>query len=197
MTDSVYLTGRKKYAAPQAMLWSDNPGTFSNGFYYPDGYEEGQNQSGLTYDFIICSDHNRTELQFSSDRIQNRQRMINGNMRAYTISDKLTLSTSWMMLPSRSFKYLPNFDDHGNRVLVSESDQYTVDGGAGGLQLLNWYQTHTGPFWVFLAYDQYSDKTKYGQIIQMYFKDFSYTVIKRNANELYDLWNISVTLEEV
>ena len=76
-------------------------------------------------------------------------------------------------------------------------DQYTVDGGAGGLDLLNWYNNNQGPFWVFLAYDQYVNQTKYSQVIQMYFKDFSYSVIKRNGLNGKDLWNINVVLEEV
>lgn len=142
------------------------------------------------------SDHNRSELSFASERIQNRQRMINGNMRAYNIADKIVLSTSWQMLPSRSFKQYPNFDATGQTEITGQ-DQYTVDGGAGGLDLLNWYNNNQGPFWVFLAYDQYVNQTKYSQVIQMYFKDFSYSVIKRNGLNGKDLWNINVVLEEV
>ena len=29
--NSAYLQGRKKYARPQAMLWSENAGTLKNG----------------------------------------------------------------------------------------------------------------------------------------------------------------------
>jgi hypothetical protein len=32
--------------------------------------------------------------------------------------------------------------------------------------------------------------------MQVYFADFNYTVVKRGGNN-HDLWNISVTLEEV
>jgi len=201
MANATYLTGRRKYGAPQAMLWSENYGVLDNGFFYPTGTEIGADNTGvpsLEQDtFLICSDHNRSELSFTQERIQNRQRMINGNMRAYNIADKLSLSTSWQMLPSRSFKTDPNFNSSGNSSMSSTLDQYTVDGGAGGLELLNWYESHQDPFWVFLAYDRNENQTKYNQIIQMYFKDFSYSVIKRGGFEWRDLWNISVTLEEV
>lgn len=195
-----YLVGRRKYALPQAMLWSENSGTLISGYYYPDGYEMGADFTGVPVDerntFLILSDHNRTELSFGQERIQKRERMINGNMRAYNIADKLNLSTSWQMLPSRSYKDNPSFNSAGSTLLRGGPDEFTVDGGAGGLELLEWYDNHQGPFWVFLAYDRYDDKTKYNQIVQMYFKDFSYSVVKRGLNN-HDLWNINVTLEEV
>lgn len=201
MANETYLTGRRKYLSPQAMLWSENPGTLNNGFYYPDGYEVGANVTGVPASqqdtFLILSDHNRSEISFTPERIQNRQRMINGNMRAYNIADKLILSTSWQMLPSRSFITPPNFDSSGNSSITDPNDKYTVDGGAGGLQLLDWYNNHQGPFWVFLAYDLGFDRSKYTQIVQMYFRDFNYSVIKRGRQGWHDMWNINVTLEEV
>jgi hypothetical protein len=200
MANATYLDGRRKYGAPQAMLWSNNAGTLVDGFYYPNNYELGADfqtaPESERANFLILSDHNRSELSFASERIQNRQRMINGNMRAYNIADKLTVSTSWQMLPSRSFKQYPNFDENGQSDVTGQ-DQYTVDGGAGGLDILSWYNNNQGPFWVFLAYDQYLDQTKYTQIIQMYFKDFSYSVVKRGGSGWRDLWNINVVLEEV
>jgi hypothetical protein len=201
MASSAYLGSRKKYYSPQAMLWSENSGTLSNGFYYPIGTEIGANNTGVPTDeqntFLITSDHNRSELNFSSNRIQNRQRMINGNMRAYNIADKLTLSTSWQLLPSRSFKNSPNYDSSGVSQLSGTYEQFTVDAGAGGTELLNWYDNHPGPFWVFFAYDNNADQTKYSQIVLMYFADFSYSVVKRSGFANQDLWNINITLEEV
>jgi hypothetical protein len=41
MATSGYMTGRKRYQRPQALLWSDNPGTLSDGLYVPNGYEVG------------------------------------------------------------------------------------------------------------------------------------------------------------
>jgi hypothetical protein len=59
---------------------------------------------------------------------------------------------------------------------------------------------------MYLAYDKYSNfgddneafghLAQYNQIVQVYFADFNYSIVKRGGNN-FDLWNISVTLEEV
>jgi len=200
MANSAYLTGRRRYGLPQAMLWSENSGTLVDGYYYPDGYEVGADLTGVPDNekntFLILSDHNRSELSFAQERIQQRQRMINGNMRAYNIADKINLSTSWQMLPSKSYANNPSFDESGATDFNRTTSEFTVDGGAGGLEILDWYDSHQGPFWVYLAYDRYDLNTKYNQIIQMYFKDFSYSIVKRGKST-HDFWNINLTLEEV
>lgn len=201
MTTAAYLTGRKRYGLPQAMLWSENPGTLVDGYYYPDGSEIGADFTGLPESerntFLILSDHNRSEISFSNERIQQRQRMINGTMRSYTIADKISISTSWTMLPSKAYANNPAFDlSTGLTDFARTTDEFTADGGAGGLEILNWYDNHQGPFWVYLAYDRYDLNIKYNQIIKMYFKDFSYSIVKRGRTT-HDFWNISLTLEEV
>ena len=219
MTTSTYLGNRKKYRRPQAMLWSDLPPITSNGFLVPDGVEVNAATAGD--DFLIISDHNRKEISFKPERIEKRQRMINGRMRSYHVADKMTISTSWDMLPSRAFSVDPqfstttglptatvNFDGMKNTsgVVTYDADrQYTVDGGAGGNELLDWYQNHTGSFYVFLAYDkkgnfaesgQYGHLAEYNEVIEMFISSFDYTVVKRGGSN-FDFWNISVTLEEV
>lgn len=200
MANATYLTGRRRYGLPQAMLWSENSGVLIDGYYYPEGYEIGSDLTGVPEDerntFLILSDHNRQELAFTQERIQQRQRMVNGNMRAYNIADKINLSTSWQMLPSKSYADNPSFDESGNTTFKKTTDEFTVDGGAGGLEILDWYDNHKGSFWVYLAYDRYDLNTKYNQIIEMYFKDFSYSVVKRGSST-HDFWNINLTLEEV
>ena len=209
MSTSAYLSGRRRYSRPQAILWADNPGTLSNGLYVPIGLEVGastdETDPNLLDQFIVLSDHNRGDMQFTNQRIEQRQRTINGRMRSYHIADKLSMSVSWDMLPSRGYSAFPGYDtDTGISEYTKSQDEYTVDGGAGGVELLDWYENHSGPFWMYLAYDKYSnfdsDKyqhlSEYNQIIQVYFADFSYTVVKRGGAN-HDLWNISVTLEEV
>ena len=201
---SSYITGRKKYARPQAMLWSDNAGTISNSVRFPSGIEKE--------DFIICSDHNRKEIQISQQRIETRQRMINGTMRSYHIADKITISVSWDMLPSRSFSRNVNFDSSGLSVMSNGDTSYTVDGGAGGVEVLDWYENHPGPFYVYLGYDKFNSPSNqvanqvtdasfnhlavYNDVRHMYFSSFDYTVQKRGGTN-HDLWSISVSLEEV
>lgn len=213
MSTSSYMIGRKKYHRPQAMLWSENSGTLTNGIYVPNGLEIGQDPGSETdtsvyNQFLILSDDNRSALDFSTARIETKERMINGRMRSYHIADKLTLSTSWTMLPSRSYFTVPEFNPTTGKSPHSGSNnlEYTTDGGAGGVEILDWHENHQGPFWVYLAYDKYSNFGKdsdayghlaqYNQLIQMYFVDFNYSVVKR-GNSNFDFWNISVTLEEV
>lgn len=210
MTTSQYINGRKAYARPQAILFSNSPGTLSNGIYVPDGDEIG-NASSNGGDFLILSDHNRRGLDLSPQRIENRQRMVNGRMRSYWVADKKQLSVSWEMLPSRAFASDPNFNTTTG-VPTSTLEEYTVDGGAGGVELLDWYENHYGTFWVFLSYDKYSEFTvggvsgqknansythlyEYAERLEMYITNFTYSVEKRGRTN-YDMWNISMTLEE-
>ena len=211
MATQAYMQGRKQYGRPQAMLWADNPGTYQNGFYLPNGNEIGSEDYALgntAESFIILSDDNRAAIDFKSERIEQRKRMVNGRMRSYHVADKLTISTSWDMIPSRSNPDYQSFDDATGKSSFSRSQKYTTDGGAGGVEIKDWYDNNPGSFWVYLAYDNYknfselNDSTpydnlgKYSQVIEVFFSDFSYTVEKRGSSN-YDFWNISVSLEEV
>ena len=228
MASGEYLTGRRKYRRPQAMLWSENDGTLieypeSSGSYIhvPVGYEIGADTDSVDPDelnqFLILSDDNRQPIDFSIDRIENRQRMINGRMRSYHIADKRRISVSWDNLPSRSYYTTPDFntdieDDlvgkslyYNQSGLKSSADlQYTTDGGAGGVELLDWYNTHTGSFFVYLSYDNYKNFStspyqhlqEYNEVIEVFFSDFSYSIVKRGGSN-YDFWSITAVLEEV
>ena len=208
MATSGYMNERKRYQRPQSILWSENAGTLTNGLYVPQGYEVGgtypeETSSDLIDQFLVLSDHNRTDMSFSPQRIEQRQRTINGRMRSYHITDKLQMSVSWNNLPSRSHNANPDFS---YEVAAANATEYTTDGGAGGGELLNWYENHKGPFWMFLAYDKYKNfeayenpyahLSQYNQILQVYVSDFNYTVVKRGGSN-HDLWNITVSLEEV
>jgi hypothetical protein len=211
MTTNTYMAGRKKYNRPQAMLWSENSGKLINGLYVPNGLEVNADPGSETDpanidQFLILSDDNRSAIDFGYNRIEKKERMINGRMRSYHIADKLTISFSYNNLPSRG-AHLPNlFTSEGeNRDgLVGNNLQYTTDGGAGGVELLDWYEKHQGSFWCYLAYDKYSTFGKddsayahlpqYNQLVEVFFSDFSYTVNKRGNN--FDFWNISISLEE-
>lgn len=218
MSTNQYMTGRKKYTRPQAVLFSENPGTLNLGLWVPEGFEIGGDVGEITNEsllnqFLVLSDDNRKELDFKPTRIENRRRTINGRMRSYHVADKMELSISWDMLPSRSFSGKPNFNSSGKASGISGSpvaadSQYTTDGGAGGVEILNWYNNHQGPFWVFLAYDNYrefgqeypqtqtNNLLRYNEILEMFISDFSYSVVKRGGSN-HDFWNITITLEEV
>jgi hypothetical protein len=214
-----YVENRQKYQRPQAILFSDNDGTPDvNGKVYPDGFEVGSNTNSPTT-FLILSDHNRSSIDISPKRIDQRQRMINGRMRSFHIADKINISISWDTLPSRRYAGDPDFDlDTGiptnpafanylNDPNTYQEFQYTVDGGAGGADILEWYELHTGPFFVYLSYDKpqnftvnkYQHLQEYTEVVEMYISDISYTVNKRSSasNLGFDYWDISITLEEV
>jgi hypothetical protein len=217
------------------MVWCDEePSRDENGNFVPVGYEIGSDTTNfleeeLLQSFIILSDHNRSQIGITNQRIEQRQRMASGTMRSFFIADKLTIDTSWSMLPSRSFRDYPNFNNINTNIgkpqLFAQpysggaevpavpsgskfypQEQYTADGGAGGGEMLDWYENHTGPFWVLLSYDKYNNfgtdnaaRQKLGQYSdarQMYISNFNYSIIKRGKSN-FDMWDISVTLEEV
>lgn len=214
MATAAYIQGRRGayYQRPQAMLWADNEGAISGQFRYPLGAEVGSKDwPSPDGEFIILSDDNRGNIDFSSTRIEKRERMVNGRMRSYHIADKLTITTSWSMLASRAFPTNPDFETAPDQTVpvgktgAARSDQYTSDNGAGGVEILDWYENHTGSFWVYLSYDKYTNfeeidaspydnLNKYSQVVEVFFADFSYSVVKRG---IYDFWDVSVTLEEV
>jgi hypothetical protein len=148
-------------------------------------------------------------MDFKTNRLEKRERMITGRMRSFWTADKLTLSVSWNNLPSRAFNRTPIFDNSNNNAFVQNGTdyQYTVDGGAGGAEMLDWYENHKGSFYVYLSYDkytnfaetdpyaQYGHLKEYSQVMEMFISSFDYSVQKRGGSNL-DLWNISITLEE-
>lgn len=194
MATDTYLIGRKVYKRPQALCFADNPGTVQGGIIVPDGTEFSN--------FIILSDHNRSGISIAPDRIGSRKRAINGRMRAYWIADKLTIAVSWKDLPSRGWPTSPEINPTTGINLANYSDKFTVDGGAGGNELLQWYRGFQDSFWVYLAYDRYPtmgafDKLgQYNEVVEMFFADFSYDVTKRGGTNM-DLWDIDLKLEEV
>lgn len=196
MATSVYMQNRWAYSRPQAIAWSNNSGSVSGGIVVPQGNE--------FEDFIILSDHNRREISVSKNRIENRKRMINGNMRSYHIADKLAIAWNWEMLPSRSHSDNPNYNAYGNP--ASGLTEYTADGGAGGVDIVKWYEEHPGSFYMFMAYDrhdkfdgqndQFDHLNQYNDIVEVYFSSFNFNIAKRGGSN-FDFWNISVELEEV
>lgn len=196
MVSSAYLNARKKWTRPQAIIFSNNSGGITpEGFPVIDGIERE--------DFIILSDHNRGEISFKTNRLENRKRMVNGHMRSYHIADKMNISFSYNLIPSRSFDGDPEFNTSGIATDLSLTE-YTADGGAGGAELLDWYTSNPGSFYMFLSYDKpqnfslnpYDNLSKYSDELEVFVSDFSYNVIKRGGTN-HDLWDISISLEEV
>jgi hypothetical protein len=141
----------------------------------------------LGTNYVYVSDNNRSELAVSFERIEYKQRMINGTMRSYHVADKKNFSTSWENLPSRKTEVTEYHADLRNRF-------------AGGQEMLKWYKDHTGDFWMLLVYDVDStvatgDIKKNIEKVNVFFENLSYNVLERGSD--LDLWNIDLSLVEV
>lgn len=123
----------------------------------------------MRWNLNSISDHNRSELGISVERIENKQRMANGTSRKYVIADKRTFSVSWDMLPSSTTK--------------------TVDGFWAGSNILNFYNGTPGSFNL-----EITTGAGVATTYVVMFTDFSYDIVKRGA---VDFWNLSVSMEEV
>ena len=198
-TGNTYISNRKKWSHPQAMIWSRDPGTIVQSGAMT-GVVEPRGTEGV--DFVVTSDHNRSPLALDMQRIESRTRMVSGNMRSYYTADKANLNVSWSLLPSRAFPVETTFQNDGSHSPMNECE-FTADGGCGGVDMLSWYSETIGPMWVFLAYDRYDNNEgssnqfglnyNYVDRKQMFFSSFNYAVEKRG---IYDMWNVSCSLEE-
>lgn len=121
--------------------------------------------------WVIChpSDHSRGELSVSTERIGHSERMANGRLRKYHIADKRTWSTSWDMLPAPS--------------------NMTADEKAGGKEIEKFYMNAKGDFVMNIT----NVDTSLNETVTVVFTNFSKSIVKRGA---YDMWNLSISLEE-
>ena len=82
------------------------------------------NPADTTKDWIRLSEHNRSEIGISIQRIEQSQRMANGSLRKFFVADKKQFSVSWNMLP-------------GSRI-------YTIYNEWGALDLIEFYNSSEG-----------------------------------------------------
>lgn len=141
------------------MSWTDNAAMF-----WHDGTA-----------FRKITDHNRSPLSVSIERIEKKQRMANGTLRRYTVAKKRTWSASWDMLPSK------------NGVTGALA---TVDGGYAGEQIESFHNSNNGAFQMQLKRGDGGTET-----VTVMISDFSKEIVKRGPG--IDFWNLSITLEEV
>lgn len=144
----------------------------------------------LGTNYLYLTDDGREAVSVQPQRIETKQRMINGRMRSYYITDKKTFSTSWENIPSRK-----------TRATVADgvTDQITSDGFGAGIDIKDWYETYSGSFWLMLIYDNNltgGEATNPAQIetYNVFFESFDYNIIKRG--QYNDLWSVSISLVE-
>lgn len=140
------------------MTWTSNAAMF-----WWDGNE-----------FVKVTDHNRSALSVSVERIEKKSRMANGTLRRYTVAKKRTWSCSWDMIPSK------------NGVIGSLS---TVDGGMAGNDIEDFHDNTDGAFLMQLRQGDGTVET-----VTVMITDFSKDTAKRGPG--IDFLNISITLEE-
>ena len=165
----------QKYLRPSLIIFTKDEPT-----------KDGNNWD-LGTDYLYISDNNRKDLEVAFERIEYKQRMVNGTMRSYHVADKRSFSTSWSQFPSRKTK-------------VTEYDASTRNKFAGGQEMLKWYTDNTGSFWMLLVYDKDStvstSNIKYNvEAVNVFFDNFSYNITDRGSDT--DLWDISLSLVEV
>ena len=173
----------KKYLRPSMIILSDDmpiAGTGGNA---------GKWELGTT--FLYLTDDGRGEVGVSPQRIENKQRMLNGRMRSYYVADKNTFSTSWENMPSRKTA-TPRVGDN-------LPTQITSDGFGAGQDIKSWYETHTGDFWMMLVYDASAtggtaSGTNQVELYNVFFDSFNYSIVKRG--QYNDLWSVSISLVE-
>jgi hypothetical protein len=122
------------------------------------------------------SDHGRSPLSISVERIEDRRRMVNGSLRINHVANKYRISCSWEALPTL--------------------DSRTVDGFKGAAFIRNLHDTTGGgTFTVVVAARDGAAGAGASFTKTMTFSSFDYEVEKRGTG--FDLVNVSIELEEV
>lgn len=142
---------------------------------------------------VKVSDHGRSALSEDWERIETKTRMADGTLRRYSVAKKRIWSCSWTNLPSTN---------------LIANGFHTVDSGMAGEDIETWVNTVDVPFRMILRRGSardlatpnpaegllpYQDANFY--IVNVMITDFDKEVVKRG--KLADLWDISITLEEV
>lgn len=136
------------------------------------------------HEYRNLSDHNRSEVEVSSMRIEESQRMANGTLRKFWVADKKAFSVSWSMLPSYRTE--------------------TVDGYWGAEDLREFYNSELGQdiFQIRLNFakdgtqsvDGDPEDTNQHEYYFVSFTSCNFTLVKRGVNAF---WNVSLSMEEV
>lgn len=173
------------WVRPSMIIFSNTePTSASNGVFW-----------NLGSDYLYISDDNREAVSIQYERIEFKERMINGTMRSYHITDKRTFSTSWNDFPSRKVT-------SSNSTLKGLSASITSDGFGAGQDILNWYNTYKKDFWMLLVYDapvqsssaNISPLSGWAEKVHVFFDSFDFSVKKRGS--LNDLWDMNMSLVE-
>lgn len=126
--------------------------------------------AALEINGTFLTDHNRSALSVSNQRLVNDIRTQFGDLRRYYRADKKTFSVSWTMLPQDS--------------------ESTVDRNLGAEDMVALFNSLTGAFDLKIYYD-FGEEEEYRAVIT----DFSSELSKRWLP--YRFYEVSVAMEEV
>jgi len=130
--------------------------------------------------WVVITDHNRSPLSVSWERIETKDRMVDGTLRRYVVGKKRTWTCSWENLPSSTSGGLLSNGQSGDWM-----EQFHFDTDASFLmRLRKGADTNTA-----------TTSLPTSQEVRVMITDFSKEVVKRGLNT--DLWSLSITLEEV
>ena len=118
----------------------------------------------------FLTDHNRSPLSISYERIHDTVRTQFGELRKYHRADKRSFNLSWDMLP--------------------ETSEHTVDAGMGARDVEEFYLENTGVILMTLIYDNDEDEE-----VNVIITDFSMELQKRWKPT--NFYSVSLSLEEV
>lgn len=116
------------------------------------------------------SDHNRSELSITPERLENKKRMADGTLRTYVVATKRNFKTSWEWLP--------------------RDNNQTVDGFLGGKEIVQWYFDKLGSFEIVLTNGKNETET-----VLVMFDSFDWKITKRS--KYTDFYDIDMSLSEV
>lgn len=126
--------------------------------------------AAIEVDGLFLTDHNRSSLEISNERIVNDFRTQFGTTRRFYKSDKRTFAVSWSMIP--------------------QSFEHTVDGNLGAEDMQDTFREKFGKVDLRIYYD-FGEEIKIDALI----KEYSFELIKRWDE--YRFYNASLTMIEI
>lgn len=138
--------------------------------------------------WILVTDHGRSELNIEVEPVESRQRMVNGTMRKFSVAKKRTFSWSWENIPDKSTSFLANGTTYGNWL----EEFYNSTDGEFLMRLRSGSDENLGTV---LSRPGTVDSADNTRIFTVMFLDYSKQVTKRGR--AFDLWNITMSVEEV
>lgn len=127
-------------------------------------------ESIVMFDGNPVTEHNRSSLTVSVEKLMEENRMVDGTLRRYIVGEKRRWKLSWSDLFSKA--------------------EWVVDGAWSGEEIQQFYYDTPGEFTLTVTFGDGATE----QVLVM-FEDLSVDILKRTTD--FDIWNLDVSLVEV